>query len=124
MSARVTSLLLLAVALRAADFQSGQAARAVIGQPSFSAREAGIAVTTLSLSNGRLYAADTAHRLLTFDLSKIPAANDDLSDRQGPCALCGFPAIEQVNQAVLPGVAGVAVYGNTVAMVDTPNHLL
>jgi uncharacterized protein (TIGR03437 family) len=36
--------------------------------------------------------------------------------------LCGFPAIEQVNQAVLPGVAGVAVFGNTVAMVDTPNH--
>ncbi|HTU48215.1 MAG TPA: hypothetical protein VME17_16760 [Bryobacteraceae bacterium] len=122
MMARVTTLLLLALSVRAAEFQTGQAARAVIGQPSFSAREAGVAVTTLSLSNGKLYAADAAHRLLTFDLNKIPGAKDDLADRQGPCALCGFPAIEQVSQAVLPGVAGVAVFGNTVAMVDTPNH--
>jgi uncharacterized protein (TIGR03437 family) len=96
----------------------------VIGQPSFSAREAGIAVTTLSLSNGKLYAADAAHRLLTFDLTKIPGGKDEVSGRQGPCALCGFPAVEQVNQAVLPGVAGVAVYGNAVAMVDTPHHRL
>lgn len=122
MTARITTLLLLTASLRAADFQSGQAARAVIGQPSFSAHEAGIAATTLSLSNGKLYAADETHRLLTFDLSKIPGVKDDLSERQGPCALCGFPAVEQVNQAVLPGVAGVAVFGNTVAMVDTPNH--
>ncbi|HEX3685531.1 MAG TPA: hypothetical protein VHU83_23560 [Bryobacteraceae bacterium] len=122
MTARVTTLLLAALSLRAAEFQTGQAARAVIGQPTFSARETGIAVTTLSLSNGKLYAADAAHRLLTFDLSKLPGATDDLSDRQGPCALCGFPAVEQVNQAVLPGVAGVAVFGNTVAMVDTPHH--
>ena len=128
MRRRVTTLLLpallslLPASLRAADFQSGQAARAVIGQPSFSAREPGIAATTLSLSNGKLYAADTAHRLLTFDLSKIPGAKDDLFDRQAPCSLCGFPAVEQVNQAVLPGVAGVAMFGNAVAMVDTPNH--
>lgn len=122
MTARVTTLLLLAASLRAADFQSGQAARAVIGQPSFSAREAGISATTLSLSNGKLYAADAAHRLLTFDLNQIPGAKDDLSDRSGPCAVCGFSPIEQVNQAVLPGVAGVAVFGNAVAMVDTPNH--
>jgi uncharacterized protein (TIGR03437 family) len=131
MTARVTAFLLLALpallnplTLGAAEFQSGQAARAVIGQPSFSAQDAGIAVTTLSLSNGKLYAADAAHRLLTFDLSRIPASKDDLSGRQGPCGLCGFPAVEQVNQAVLPGVAGVAVYGNAVAMVDTPNHRL
>lgn len=129
MTARVTTLLLLAapflgLPLGAAEFQSGQAARAVIGQPSFSAHEAGIAVTTLSLSNGKLYAADTAHRLLTFDLSRIPAAKDDPAGRPGPCALCGFPAVEQVTQAVLPGVAGVAVYGNAVAMVDAPNHRL
>lgn len=122
MKLRVTTLLLLTMSVRAADFQSGQAARAVIGQPSFSAHDAGIAVTTLSLSNGKLYAADAAHHLLTFDLSKIPGAKDDLSDRPGPCALCSFPAVDQVNQAVLPGVAGVAVFGNTVAMVDTPNH--
>jgi uncharacterized protein (TIGR03437 family) len=126
MTPRVTILLLApllaAASLAAADFQTGQAARAVIGQPSFSAHESGIAITTLSLSRGKLYAADAAHHLLTFDLAQIPAAQADLSDRQGPCALCGFPAIDQVNQAVLPGVAGVAVFGNTVAMVDTPNH--
>lgn len=122
MSHRVTTLLLLAVSLRAAEFESGQAARAVIGQASFSGHEAGIAATTLSLSNGKLYAADEAHHLLTFDLSQIPGAAGDFADRQGPCGLCGFPAVEQVNQAVLPGVAGVAVFRNTVAMVETTGH--
>ncbi|MBV9762154.1 MAG: hypothetical protein JO340_16445 [Acidobacteriaceae bacterium] len=122
MSHRVTTLLLLAVSLRAADYESGQAARAVIGQASFSAHEGGIAATTLSLSNGKLYAADETHRLVTFDVGQIPGAKDDFLERQGPCALCGFPAVEQVDQAVLPGVAGVAVFRNTVAMVDTAHH--
>lgn len=119
---RVTTLLLLGLSLQAAEFHSGQAARAVIGQPSFSAHEAGIAVTVLSLANGKLYAADAAHRVLTFDVSRIPGAKDDLADRQGPCALCGFAATSQVRQPVLPGVAGVSVFGDSVAIIDTAKH--
>ena len=79
---RVAALLLLAGSIYAAEFQNGQAARAVIGQPSFSAQETGVSASTLVVANGRLYAADTARRLLTFDLANIPGAKDDLTDRQ------------------------------------------
>lgn len=122
MKHRVTSLLLLALSVRAAEFQSGQAARAVIGQPSFSAHEAGIAATALSLANGKLYAADASHHVLTFDWTKVPGPKDDLSERAGPCSLCGFSASAQVDQPVLPGVAGVSVFGNAVAIVDSSNR--
>jgi uncharacterized protein (TIGR03437 family) len=119
---RLTTLFLLALTIRAADFQTGQAARAVFGQPTFSAHEAGIAATTLSISGNRLYAADAAHHLLTFDLDKLPGAKDDAEGRTGPCAVCGFAAVSQVYQRVLPGVAGVSVFANSVAIVDAPNH--
>ena len=59
-------------AASAAEFQSGQAARAVIGQPSFSARDAGIVAHALAVSKGRLYAADASNKTLGFDLAKIP----------------------------------------------------
>lgn len=119
---RVTTLLLCAVAVRAADFQSGQAARAVFGQPSFSAREAGITATTLALADGKLYAADGAHNLLTFDLAQLPGVKDEAQEHQGPCPVCGFAPVAQVYQPVLPGISEVSVFQNVAAIVDEPNH--
>jgi|GEM_PF-1732634 len=120
---RLAILLLIAVSVRAADFQNGQAARVVIGQTSFSARDTGIAVTALSISNNRLYAADATRHLLAFDLTKIPAAKDDLADRAGPaCALCGFPPLAVLDQPVLKGIAAVSVFGKTVVIADPPGH--
>jgi uncharacterized protein (TIGR03437 family) len=101
------SLILAAVA-PAADFHSGQAARAVIGQSSFSAREAGVSAHALSLAHGRLFAAE-ANRLVTFDIAK-------------PCTLCGFAPVSIANQAVMRGVAGVAVAGKVVVAADAANH--
>jgi uncharacterized protein (TIGR03437 family) len=119
LAALVTSL----SALSAAEFQSGQAARAVIGQGSFSARDTGIVAHALTVSKGRLYAADANNRILTFDLAKIPGPKDDLSDRQGSaCGVCGFAPVNVANQAVMRGVAGVASYGRTVIVSDPPNH--
>jgi uncharacterized protein (TIGR03437 family) len=107
----------------AAEFQSGQAARAVIGQPSFSARESGIAAHALSISKGRLYAADSANHLQTFDLSKIPGPKDELADHPGvTCAVCGLAPLAVENQSVLPGVAASASFGKTVVAADTANH--
>ena len=63
-------LLLLSLAgslLSASNFQDYQAARAVIGQPSFSAREKGVTGRALSLSQTSLYVADTSGRVLTFE---------------------------------------------------------
>ncbi len=101
------SLILAAVA-SAADFHSGQAARAVIGQSSFSAREAGVSAHALSLTHGRLFAAE-ANRLVAFDVSK-------------PCTLCGFAPFSIANQAVMRGVAGVAVAGKVVVAADPANR--
>ena len=107
----------------AAEFQSGQAARAVIGQSSFSSRDPGIAAHSLFISQGRLYAADSTDHVQTFDLGKIPGAKDELFDRPGvTCALCGFPAVAVANQSVIQGVAASATFGSTVAVADTVNH--
>jgi uncharacterized protein (TIGR03437 family) len=107
----------------AAEFQSGQAARAVIGQPSFSARESGIATHALSISKGRLYAADSANHLQTFDLAKIPGPKDELADRPGvTCAVCDLTPVAVANQSVLQGTAASASFGKTVVAADTVNH--
>ncbi len=75
------------------------------------------------ISNGRLYAADTTHRLLTFDLANIPGPKDDLANRQASaCVLCGFSPVEIANQPVLQGLAAFSVFGKTVVVADTPNH--
>ncbi len=121
--ARLAALSLLATSIWAADFQSGQAARAIIGQPSFSARQASITPVNLSVSSSHLYVADASHRLLTFDLTQIPGAKEDLSDRLGgPSSLCGFSPISSITQSVLPGIAAVTVFGKTVVIADRSNH--
>ncbi len=120
---RLTTLLLIGTSVWAADFETGQAARAVIGQSSFSAREAGITPTALSISGSRLYAADASHRLLTFDLTQIPGPKDDLAARPGlVCTLCGFSAVSSLAQTVLPGIASVSGLGKTVVIADTVAH--
>ncbi len=105
---KVCLTLVLAAVAPAADFHNGQAARAVIGQSSFSAREAGVSAHALSLAHGRLFAAE-ANRLVAFDVSK-------------PCTLCGFAPVSIANQAVMRGVAGVAVAGKVVVAADAANH--
>ena len=104
--------LFLALALaglgRASDFHTGQAARAVIGQPSFSARDAGISANALSLSRGTLYAAES-NRILAFDLSNR-------------CAVCGLAPVSVTNEAVMRGISAVAFSGQVVVMADTIHH--
>jgi uncharacterized protein (TIGR03437 family) len=121
---RLTGVLLIAVsAVSAADFQNGQAARAVIGQSGFSAREPGIVAHALTVVKGHLYAADSANHILAFDTARIPAPKDDLSDRQGPaCALCGFSPASIAAQSVMQGIAASAVFGRVVVIADTTNH--
>jgi hypothetical protein len=123
-SAAVWAVLVTSIsAASAAEFQSGQAARAVIGQPSFSAHDAGVVAHALTVSKGRLYAADSSDRILTFDLTKIPGPKDDVSDRHGAaCSVCGFAPVSIANQAVMRGVAVAASYGRTVVLADAPNH--
>ena len=116
---RIAALLLTATCAWAADFENGQAARAVIGQYSFSTHDAGITPTVLTLSANHLYAADASHRLLTFDLTQIPGSKDDLAARpHSTCVLCGFSSVASVAQRVLPGVASVSVSGKVAVIAD------
>jgi uncharacterized protein (TIGR03437 family) len=120
---RVLLSLLLAISLRASDFYNGQAARAVLGQSSFSSREPGVSASSMALVNSRLYVADSADRVLTFDLSKIPGAAEEVSVRSGlACTVCGFSPTASVTQPVAPGSATVSVQGKTVAAIDMRNH--
>ncbi len=101
----------------AAEFRTGQAARAVIGQSSFTAHEKGIAAQSLVFSNGKLYAADASGRVLTFD--HIPEPGDDIADKPVPgCAVCGFSPSAAVSQPVSPAAARYSSFGNALAVVD------
>lgn len=120
---RATVLLLLSVSAWGADFQNGEAARAVVGQPSFSARGPGIAASNLAVSNGRLYVTDTAHRLLVFDLKKIPRPNDEPKPVEtGACAVCGFAPDVIANQSIVQSSPALSIYGKIVVFADTSNH--
>jgi uncharacterized protein (TIGR03437 family) len=105
----------------AAEFRTGQAARAVIGQPSFTAHETGISGQSLSFSNGKLYIADASGRVFTFE--HIPSAADNLADRSpSPCAVCGFSPSAAINQPVSSVAAQYSSFGNATAIVDTANR--
>lgn len=119
---RLAIFVLFAASLPAAEFQNGQAARAVVGQPSFSSRDAGINAVALAIANSRLYAAEAGGHVLTFDLTMIPGRNDEPERQAASCAVCGFPAIATASQAVMPGIAGVSVWGDTVIMADPARH--
>ncbi len=119
----IAALALIPASLWAADFESGQAARAVIGQSSFSSREANITPTALAIAGSRLYAADASRRVFTYDLTQIPAAAADLTVHPASaCALCGFSPSASVPQSVLPGIATVSSFEKTVVIADTAAH--
>jgi uncharacterized protein (TIGR03437 family) len=116
---RVALFLLLALSLEGSEFYSGQAARAVLGQPSFSSKEAGVTASAMFLSNSRLYVADPASRVLTFDLTRLPGPKDELPSRAGSlCPLCGLPPFTSVPQRVASG-STVSIHGKTLAAIDT-----
>lgn len=123
MTLRAALWLLASASLYAAEFQTGQAARAVLGQPSFTAREGGVNAASMVVLRDRLYAADNSRHTLTFDLSKLGGVRDDRSGRpSGICSVCGFAPIAQTNQSVMPGVAAVSVWGKTIVVADALNH--
>ncbi|MDQ2843441.1 MAG: hypothetical protein M3Y72_20850 [Acidobacteriota bacterium] len=123
MKLRAAALLLIPAAVFGAEFQSGQAAWAVIGQSSFTSREPGLAVTSLVVARDRLYAADLSNRLWTYDLLKIGKVQDDAASRAGNgCLVCNFAPLGETNESVMPGVAAVSVWGKTVAVADPANH--
>lgn len=120
---RLAIFICIAASGCASDFQNGQAARAVIGQSTFSSKDSGLTPVALSLAGSYLYAADLSHRLFAFDLSRIPGPKDDTSAQPAAgCLVCGFSPQSSVSQSVMPGIAAVASFGNTVAFADAAHH--
>jgi uncharacterized protein (TIGR03437 family) len=120
---RLTLVLLLAASLDAADFYNGQAARAVLGQSSFSSRDAGIAVSAMTIQNGRLNIAQQSGLVSVFDLASIPGVYDELArPRSESCPVCGFAPLATISQSVAPGSSTVSMFGHRMAAIDQRTH--
>lgn len=120
---RLMLVLLATLSARGGEFFSGQAARAVLGQSSFSSREAGIVASAMTIQKDRLNVADRSGLVSVFDLTKLPAVSDEVH-RHGTeaCALCGFAPAETVPQAVAAGSSTVSMFGKRLAAIDTRTH--
>lgn len=142
-------LLLAAVGAPAADFATGQAARLVIGQPTFTKQDPNSSDVILGAAGGLAYADDTLfvcdanrvgaspinHRVLIYrGLSRmLPAPTDELQyDRR--CPVCtgqanlvlGQPDFTKkewsLSQSGLRLPIGVASDGRILAVADTDNN--
>lgn len=97
------ALLLCSAALcAAADFTTGQAGRALIGQPIFTAQQYDITGATLgglsgiAYANGQLFVADSNrfgstpdnNRVLRFNTSVIPDPRQEIPPNRGRCPVC------------------------------------
>ena len=114
----------LSIPCSAADFLTGQAARAVIGQTSFSAQSTGASNTVLgaagglAFANNILFVADDNHiglqpdnnRVLIFPLNPyllhVPAVDADIPPYSGRCPVCGGQASEVLGQPDFVTTAG------------------
>jgi len=121
--AALFSSLLVPALLFSSDFRSGQAASAVIGQPSFSIASGGITPTALSLAGGKLFVTDRGQRVLTFDLSRWLNSGRDKTESSGAfCLVCIENPSSVVPQSVISGVSRISTYANAVAIADPTNH--
>lgn len=114
--------LALAVSSQGSPFYTGQAARAVLGQSSFSSHEAGVSGTALTVLKGKLYVADSSGKLLTFDLSQIPAPAAEVTSGSNSCKVCGFLPTASIQQTVIPGGATISTWDRSLAAIDSGGH--
>jgi uncharacterized protein (TIGR03437 family) len=134
----------------AADYMTGQAARAVIGQTTFTSQASGASNTLMGGVGGVAYANNTLfvtdanrqgsaplnNRVLVFDnLSRIiPAATAEIGPNTGRCPVCaqgasmvlGQPDFTSSNyQTTASGMrlpTGIATDGRNLAVADTANN--
>lgn len=120
---RLTLAVVLVTAAQGAEFFSGQAARAVLGQSSFSSRDAGLEPSAMTIQSGRLNVADRSGRVSIFDLTKLPGVQAEVMPRgTDVCPLCGLAPAASIRQAVAPQSSTVSLSGNRLAAIDTRTH--
>src|SRR5947209_2798673 len=118
----LTALALTALCAQAADFYTGQAAWAVIGQSSFSSTDASISPVALSQGPGRLFVADAGKHLLTFDTSQLSQSR--ITGSNSACSVCIPTPVASITQPLLAGIATFSSNRNTVVAVSQQNHTL
>ena len=132
----------------AADFVTGQGARLVIGQSTFTAQDLGASDTLLgavggiALTGNKLFIADTNrigltplnHRVLMMDISTFPQPLNEIAPHIGRCPVCVGKASLVLGQANFTDTAfkttadglrlptGVATDGTMLAVADTQNN--
>ncbi len=132
----------------AAEFVTGQGARLVVGQRTFTAQEAGASATLLggvggvAYANGKLYIVDANrlnlspvnHRVLVMDTATFPKATDEIPAYISRCAVCVGEASLVLGQQNFTdtafGVAadkmrlptGIATDGQRLVVADTLNN--
>ncbi len=114
----------LSMPCSAADFLTGQAARAIVGQTFFSAQVTGASNTVigaaggLAFANNTLFVADDNHigllpdnnRVLIFPINPyllhVPAIDAEIPPYSGRCPVCGGQALEVLGQPDFLSSAG------------------
>ena len=120
----------------AADFLTGQAARAVVGQTFFSAQTTGASNTVLgaaggvAFANNTLFVADDNHvgllpdnnRVLIFPVNPyllhVPSIDAEIPPFSGRCPVCGGQALEVLGQQTFLTTAGGT--SNIITTASTP----
>lgn len=136
----------------AAEFVTGQGARLVIGQTTFTSQESGATakllggVGAVAFANGKLYIADANrmnltpvnNRVLVMDISKFPKATDEIQPYVSRCAVCvgeaslvlgqkDFITVDANTSANIAGdrlrlPTGIATDGQRLVVADTLNN--
>ncbi|HWF47114.1 MAG TPA: hypothetical protein VG168_08920, partial [Bryobacteraceae bacterium] len=109
------------------EFQTGQAARLVLGQSSFTSRDGQLRTTSLAYASGRLFATEQVaaqqFRVDVFDVSNLPAAKSQPPPAQdGSCSVCGFMPSLEMDEQIPPDSPAVVERENARVVADVPNH--
>ena len=110
-----------------AEFQTGQAARLVLGESSFTAHDGQIRAQSLAYAAGRLFATEQAgaqqYRVDVFDLADLPASKSQPSPvNAGSCSVCGFMPSMEMDEQVPPDSPAIVERNNARIVADVPNH--
>ncbi len=121
--AALFSSLVFPALLFSSDFRSGQAATAVIGQPSFAVSSGGITPAALSLGGRKLFVTDKGQRVLSYDISSLlNSTAERLASSDATCIVCIDAPGSVTPQSVISGVSRVSTYANSVAIADPATH--
>lgn len=109
------------------QFQTGQAARLVLGESSFTAHDGQIRAESLAYASGRLFATEQVgvqqYRVDVFDLGDLPASKSQPGPAQGgSCPVCGFLPSMEMDEQVPPDSPAIVERNNARIVADVPNH--